>query len=50
MTLITNHDSMANRRGREEAVTGSIFLSSKITADGAAAMKRKDACCLEGRL
>ena len=30
-----------------ETVTDFIFLGSKITADGAAAMKLKDACSLE---
>ena len=33
-----------------ERVTDFIFLSSKITADGDAAMKLKDAYSLEGKL
>ena len=33
-----------------EAVTGFIFLGSKITVAGTAAMKSKDACSLEGKL
>ena len=33
-----------------EMVTDFIFLGSKITADGAAAMKLKDACSLEEKL
>ena len=33
-----------------ETVTDFIFLDSKVTADGTAAMKLKDACCLEERL
>ena len=33
-----------------ETVTDFIFLGSKITADGAAAMKLKDACFLEEKL
>ena len=33
-----------------ETVAGFIFLGSKITADGAAAMKLKDAYSLEGKL
>ena len=33
-----------------ETVTDVIFLGSKITADGDAAMKLKDACSLEGKL
>ena len=33
-----------------EAVKTFIFLRSKITADGTAAMKFKDACSLEGKL
>jgi len=33
---------MANRKGKREAVTGFIFLSSKITADGGVAMKLKE--------
>ena len=33
-----------------ETVTDFIFLGSKITADGAAAMKLKDACSLEEKL
>ena len=33
-----------------ETVTDFIFLGSKITADGAAAMKLKDAYSLEGKL
>ena len=41
---------MANRRGEVEAVTDSIFLDSKITADGNAARKLNDACSLEGML
>ena len=32
-----------------ETVTDFIFLGSKITADSAA-MKLKDACCLEGKI
>ena len=31
-------------------VTDFIFLGSKITSDGAAAMKLKEACSLEGKL
>ena len=42
---------MANRRGKLEAVTDFIFLSSKITVDSeTAAMKFKDRCSLEGKL
>ena len=33
-----------------ETETDVIFLGSKITADGDAAMKLKDACSLEGKL
>ena len=33
-----------------ETVTDFIFLGSKITMDGDAAMKLKDACSLEGKL
>ena len=33
-----------------ETVTDFIFLSSKITKDGDAAMKVKDSCSLEGKL
>ena len=33
-----------------ETVTGFIFLGSKITMDGDAAMKLKDACLLEEKL
>ena len=33
-----------------ETVSDFIFLGSKITADGDAAMKLKDAYCLEGKL
>ena len=33
-----------------EMVTDFIFLGSKITADGTAAMKLKDACSLEEKL
>ena len=33
-----------------ETVADFIFLSSKITADGAAAMKLKNACSLEEKL
>ena len=33
-----------------ETVSDFIFLGSKITADGPAAMKLKDACSLEGKL
>ena len=33
-----------------ETVAGFIFLGSKITADGAAAMKLKDSCSLEEKL
>ena len=33
-----------------EAVTEFIFVGSKITADGTAAMKLKDACSLEEKL
>ena len=33
-----------------ETVTDFIFLGSKITADGDAAMKLKDACSLEEKL
>ena len=34
----------------ETVMTDFIFLGSKITADGTAAMKLKDACSLEGKL
>ena len=37
-------------RGKVEAVTGLIFLGSKITADVTVAMKLKDACSLEEKL
>ena len=33
-----------------ETVTDFIFLGSKITMDGAVAMKLKDSCFLEGKL
>ena len=33
-----------------ETVTDFIFLDSKVTADGTAAMKLKDACFLEEKL
>ena len=33
-----------------ETMTDFIFLGSKITVDGAAAMKLKDSCFLEGKL
>ena len=33
-----------------ETVTDFIFLGSKITVDGAAAIKLKDSCFLEGKL
>ena len=33
-----------------ETVTDFIFLGSRITVDGATAMKLKDACSLEGKL
>jgi len=33
-----------------ERVSDFIFLGSKITADGVAAMKLKDTCSLEGKL
>ena len=33
-----------------ERETDFIFLGSKITADGAAAIKLKDSCSLEGKL
>ena len=36
--------------GKVETVTDFIFLGSKITVDGAAAMKLKDSCFLEGKL
>ena len=36
--------------GKVETVTDFIFLGSKITVDGAAAMKLKDSCFLEGNL
>ena len=41
---IQSHHFMANRRGKGEAVTGFIFLSSKITADGDCSheVKRKE--------
>ena len=35
---------------RVETVSDFIFLGSKITADGDAAMKLKDVCSLEGKL
>ena len=35
---------------RMETLTDFIFLGSKITADGTAAMKLKDACSLEEKL
>ena len=41
---------MVNRRKKVEAVTGFLFLSSKIAVDSAAAIKLKDACSLEGKL
>ena len=41
---------MANRGGNSETVADFIFLGSKITADGDAAMKLKDAYWLEGKL
>ena len=40
----------ANRRGNVEAVTDFLFLCSKITADGTAAMKSEDDCFLAGKL
>ena len=36
--------------GKVETVTDFIFLGSKITVDGAAAMKLKDTYSLEGKL
>ena len=43
---------MANRKGKVEAVTGFIFLSSKMTVDskGTAAMRLNVAFSLEGKL
>ena len=41
---------MANRWEKIETVTDFIFLDSKITEDGNAAMKLKDACSLEEKL
>ena len=36
--------------GKVEAVTGLIFLDSKITADGDCSHKLKNACSLKGKL
>ena len=36
--------------GKVEIVIDFLFLGSKITVDGTAAMKLKDACSLEGKL
>ena len=36
--------------GEVEIVIDFLFLGSKITVDGTAAMKLKDACSLEGKL
>ena len=41
---------MANRREKVEAVTAFLFLGSKITADGDAAMKSEDDCFFSGKL
>ena len=44
---------MANRRGKGgkvEVVTDVLFLGSKITPDGTAAMKSEDDCFLAGKL
>ena len=41
---------MANRRGKVESVTDFIFLGSKITADGNATKKLKEAFSLEEKL
>ena len=41
---------MENRKGTMETVTDFIFLGSKITADGDAAMKLKDTYSLEEKL
>ena len=43
---IWSHYFMANRLGNNRTVTNFIFLDSKITADGDAAMKLKDTCSL----
>ena len=45
---IQSHHFKANRWGKEEAVTHSIFLGSKITADGDCSHKLKDIYSLEG--
>ena len=47
---ILSHHFMANRWETMEIMTDFIFLGSKITADGTAAMKLKDACSLEEKL
>ena len=47
---IQSHHFMANRWGNNGNSDRLYFLGSKITADGDAAMKLKDACSLEGKL
>ena len=40
---------MADRREKVEVVTDFLFLGSKITVDGTAAMKSEDDCFLAGK-
>ena len=48
---IWSHHFMGNRWGKQWKQCQTLFFwGSKITADGAAAMKLKDAYCLEGKL
>ena len=47
---IWSHHFMGNRWGNSGNSVRLYFLGSKITADGAAAMKLKDAYSLEGKL
>ena len=47
---LQSHHFMANRWETMEIVTDFIFLDSKITADGTAAMKLKNACSFEEKL
>ena len=47
---IRSHQFMGNRWGNRENSVRLYFLGSKITADGIAAMKLKDAYSLDGKL
>ena len=50
MVCLKSDSSWHTDGGKVETVTDFIFLGSKITVDGAAAMKLKDSCFLEGKL